>query len=179
MLLNAAAHLMASGTSFTLDLIGEDIYRDGQLERQINELGLSDRVTFHGFLPHPLMRPFFECADLLLVTSRHEAGPLVVLEAAIAGLPAVGTDIGHLSEWSPDAAAVVPPRDHIAMTHAIRGLLADEPRRLRIAARAQERAVAENADVTASQLREAYNQLANTNSNKRRDNSARRKLQGN
>ena len=47
-------------------------------------------------------------ADLLLVTSRREAVPIALLEAAVARVPAVGTAVGHLVEWSPYACHAVP-----------------------------------------------------------------------
>ena len=76
-------------------------------------------------------------ADLLLVTSRHESGPLVVLEAAVAGVPTVGTAVGHLAEWAPRAAAVVPVGDAAALARETAALLADDARRVALAAEAQ------------------------------------------
>ena len=36
-------------------------------------------------------------ADLFWLTSRHEAGPVAVLEAAVAGVPTVGTAVGQVA----------------------------------------------------------------------------------
>lgn len=160
MLLEAAASLRARGVDFEIDVIGEDVAGDGVVRLQAEAQGLAGRVRFHGFLPHNAMRPYFERADLHLVTSRHEAGPLVALEAAVAGVPTVGTSVGHLEEWSPLAARVVAPRDSAALCQAIVELLSDDGARLALAARAQERALAEDADVASRRFREVYAEMS-------------------
>ena len=74
-----------------------------------------------------------EAADLLLVSSRHEADPIALLEAAVAGVPAAGTAVGHFPDWSPDAALAVPVGDAPALAAAAGRLLAHEDFRLRLA----------------------------------------------
>jgi glycosyltransferase involved in cell wall biosynthesis len=159
MLFEALVRLKAQGFAFTLDLIGIDCAQDGATERRANTLGLSEHVRFHGFVPHHAMRPFFEAADVLLLSSRYEAGPLVVLEAAVAGVPTVGTKVGHLIEWAPDAARAVAPRDSAGFAVALADLLSDEDMRLRLAVEAQKRALVENADVTTAYFRQVYREM--------------------
>jgi len=90
------------------------------------------------------------------MSSRHEAGPLVALEAAVAGVPTVGTSVGHIADWAPQAAIAVPVRDSDALANAIARLAHDEDERLRVASAAQARAVAEDADDTAARTRRLY-----------------------
>lgn len=59
---------------------------------------LRERVTFHGFRTQAELAGFYRAAQLLVVTSRHEAGPVVALEAAAWGVPSVGSHVGHLAE---------------------------------------------------------------------------------
>src|SRR5690606_9810283 len=118
--------------------------------------GLAGRTTFHGFRTQRELRPLMEAADVLVLSSRHEAGPLVALEAAVAGVPTVGTDVGHLREWAPEAAAVAPPGDARALAAAIARVLDDEPLRLRMAAAAQRLALHEDADATARAFEALY-----------------------
>jgi glycosyltransferase involved in cell wall biosynthesis len=99
-----------------------------------------------------------EAADLLVMSSLHEAGPLVLLEAAVAGVPAVGTAVGHFVEWSPSAALAVPVKDWTALANAIQQVLADEGLRLRLAREAQHRAILEDADDTAQAFQALYRQ---------------------
>ena len=158
-LLEALRILVAQGVDCHIDIVGEDTL-DGRIQRTAEALGLREHVTFHGFLPHSELRPIMESADLLLLTSRHESGPLVVLEAAIAGVPTVGTAVGHLIDWAPDAAVTVPVGDFQALAGATAAVLADEVRRLRLAEAAQAHAESEDADWTTMQILEKYEILA-------------------
>jgi glycosyltransferase involved in cell wall biosynthesis len=147
-LLRALSTLAQRGIDFHIDIAGEDTLA-GEMQTLTRELGLSARVTFHGFLPQRLLRPLVEAAHLMVVSSRHETGPLVALEAAVTGVPTVGTSVGHIAEWAPQAAVAVPVADAAALACAIAEVLADEELRLRIAREALQRAILEDADHTA------------------------------
>jgi glycosyltransferase involved in cell wall biosynthesis len=153
-----AARLRDAAVDFRLDVAGMDV-RGGEIHRLVAEAGLGDRVRFHGVVAFSALRPLMEAADLLLVSSLHEAGPMVAVEAALCGVPTVGTPVGFLAEWAPDAAVTVPRRDPAAMAAAVAALLADEPRRLALAAAAQARAREMDADRTADAHLEAYDAL--------------------
>jgi glycosyltransferase involved in cell wall biosynthesis len=161
-LLRAALRLREMGIPFRLDVVGHDTL-GGAVQRRARELGLAgeagDLVHFHGFLTHAELRPWMEGADLLLVTSRHEAGPLVLLEAAVVGVPTVGTAVGHLTEWAPDAAVAVPLGDPAALANETAALLRNEERRLTIAANAHTRALREDADFTARATAGLYSEM--------------------
>ncbi len=157
-LLRALATLAHWGIDFHIDVVGEDTLA-GEMQALTRELGLCERVTFHGFLPQRLLRPLVEAAHLMVVSSRHETGPLVALEAATIGVPTVGTSVGHIAEWAPRAAIAVPVADSNALARAIAGVLADEELRLRIAGEALQRAVLEDADHTARAFQAIYTRL--------------------
>jgi glycosyltransferase involved in cell wall biosynthesis len=157
-LLRALAVLMREGTSFEMDVVGEDTLR-GEIQSLAGQLGLSQRVRFHGFLTQRQLRPIVEAADVMVMSSRHETGPVAVLEAAVAGVPTVGTCVGHMAEWAPGAAVAVPVGDPAAMAGAVARLLGDEELRLAVAREAQRRALAEDADYTARRFRALYARL--------------------
>src|SRR5262249_5630487 len=144
-LLAAAARLKAKCLRFTLDVVGEDRI-EGAVQRRAEALGLADDTRFHGFLPHAGLRPLVEQSDLLLVSSRHEAGPLVSLEAAVVGVPTIGTAVGNIAEMAPHAAIAVPVGDAEALADAVLSLADDENSRLALACAAQASAAAEDAD---------------------------------
>jgi glycosyltransferase involved in cell wall biosynthesis len=154
-LFRALASLMRSGLNFEMQLVGDDTL-NGAMQSLAADLGLSERVKFLGFLPQRQLRPIVEAADLMILTSRHEAGPLAMLEAAVAGVPTVGTAVGHIREWSPAAAACVPVGDWARLGQSISQLLQDEDLRLRIAQEALRRAVREDADYTAECFQALY-----------------------
>jgi glycosyltransferase involved in cell wall biosynthesis len=155
-LLRAIASL--SELDFHLDVVGEDTRR-GEIQALALTLGVADRVTFHGFLTQKQLRPLVIAAHLLIMSSRHETGPVVVLEAGAVGVPTIGTAVGHIADWSPSASVSVPVSDWRALGAAIRHLLLDEDRRVQIAAAAFKRATGEDADYTARQVEDIYREL--------------------
>jgi glycosyltransferase involved in cell wall biosynthesis len=158
-LLEAARRLLEWGRPFRLDVVGQDTLGQ-QVQRAASRMGLDGCVRFHGFLPHTTLRTFVDASDLLVVSSRHEADPTALLEAAVAGVPTVGTAVGHLLEWAPDAAVAVPVGDPRALAEAILGLLANESRRIAVARAAQAKAVREDADWSAARVLRIYDELA-------------------
>ena len=101
------------------------------------------------------MRPIVEAADLMILSSRHEAGPLAVLEAAVAGVPTVGTESSFARMYL-SAAACVPVGDWARLAESIAQVLHDEDLRLRMAREALQRAVREDADYTAECFQRLY-----------------------
>jgi glycosyltransferase involved in cell wall biosynthesis len=158
-LMHALAALAASGADFHLDSVGEDTL-SGEIQSTAAELRLADRVTFHGFIPQRQLRPLMERAHVNIISSRHEAGPIAILEAAAAGVPTVGTAVGHIAEWAPGAALSVAVGDAKELASAIGRLLNAEDLRLEIAREAQRRASVEDAVHTALQFRKLYADLA-------------------
>ncbi|MDD2715386.1 MAG: glycosyltransferase [Candidatus Wallbacteria bacterium] len=94
MLLKALAVLVGKGIkNFNLRLAGSGEERD-RLEKMIRELGISSRVALLGNLTD--MRPFYRSLDCLVISSRREGLPLVLLEAMACGLPAIATTVGDI-----------------------------------------------------------------------------------
>jgi glycosyltransferase involved in cell wall biosynthesis len=95
----------------------------------------------------------------MLVTSRHEAGPVAALEAAVVGVPTVGTRVGQIADWAPEAALAAEIGDAEGLADAIEYLAVNEDSRLRIARAAQARAVRDDADATVNGLMSIYARL--------------------
>ncbi|WP_232248421.1 glycosyltransferase family 4 protein [Streptacidiphilus rugosus] len=72
-------------------------------------------------------------ADVVVISSRWEARPMVAQEALRAGVPVVATAVGGLPELVGDAAVLVPPGDATALAAAVSSLLADPARRAELA----------------------------------------------
>jgi glycosyltransferase involved in cell wall biosynthesis len=158
-LLRALASLSSSGLEFEMDIVGEDTLQ-GEMQALAARWGLSARVRFQGFLPQRHLLTLIRQAHLMIMSSRHEAGPLAVLEAGVMGVATVGTAVGHIAEWAPHAAASVPVGDWAALAKATSQMLVDEDLRLRIARAAFHKAREEDADGTARAFQAIYKNLA-------------------
>lgn len=60
-----------------------------ELKRMVSDKGLNDYVIFHGEQSNPYR--FMKNADLFLLTSYHEAAPMVIDESYILGVPVLTT----------------------------------------------------------------------------------------
>lgn len=157
-LLHALALLVKRGCDFEVDIVGEDTL-NGAIQTLSKTLNLETRLRFHGFLPQRRLRPLLEQAHVLVMSSRHEAGPIVTLEAAVLGVPTVGTAVGHIAEWASAAAIAVPVGGATQMAEQLHRLLGDEDLRLRLATEAMTRAMREDTDFTVAQFDTMYEEL--------------------
>ena len=82
------------GVTPTLALVGSGPDQD-VLRQQARHLGLTEQVTFHGAMP---ARQAFQLGRTMVVPSRAESLPYVVLEAAAATIPLVATNVGGIPE---------------------------------------------------------------------------------
>ena len=154
-LLNAFALVVSHGLDVRLDIVGEDTMH-GSVQALVRMLGLESRVTFHGFQPTDQLAAFYARAHLHIVSSRHEAAGVVVLEAAATGLPTVGTAVGYVADWSADRAVAVPVQDALALANAIGDLIRDPAKRERLATAARTWTLTHDADWTAAQFERIY-----------------------
>jgi glycosyltransferase involved in cell wall biosynthesis len=131
------------------------------LEGFASALGVRAAVEFLDELPNAQLPPVYAAADVFVLSSRHESQGMVVLEAAAAGLPTVGTAVGVVPDLSPSAALAVPVGDADAMARALRTLVNDAALRARMgeAARAMAR---DEYDITpvARRFEDIYSELA-------------------
>jgi glycosyltransferase involved in cell wall biosynthesis len=94
LLIDAVARLRADGKPVTLTLAG-DGEELGALKAQIQRLGLEEAVRFIG---HVKARYGFSKGRVLVVPSRGDSMPYVVIEAAAAGIPMVAANVGGIPE---------------------------------------------------------------------------------
>jgi glycosyltransferase involved in cell wall biosynthesis len=134
-LIEAIARLAHEGLPVSASIVGEGPDR-AAFEAQALALGLTGAIRFLGAKP---ARAAFALGRLLVVPSRAESLPYIVLEAAAAGVPMLATRVGGIPEiYGPDAPDLVPPDDVSALARSLaaalrdplaRGALADRLRR--------------------------------------------------
>jgi glycosyltransferase involved in cell wall biosynthesis len=159
-LLSAFARLRAGGVDARLAIVGEDI-RNGEAARLASGLGLDEHVQFIGYVPWTALASHYHRAHLVIVSSRHETGPVVALEAASCGVAVAGTAVGRLKDWAADGLLpVAPPGDPDALAAVMRTLLADGDLRTRVAATLGRIAREHDADATAREFDALYQRIA-------------------
>lgn len=122
LLIEAVARLRADGNPVTLTLAG-DGEETAALKAQIQQLKLGDAVRFIG---HVKPRYGFSKGRLLVVPSRGDSMPYVVIEAAAAGVPMLAARIGGIPEiFGPHEDALFAGNSIGAMADAIEAALAD------------------------------------------------------
>ncbi|MEV4105099.1 glycosyltransferase [Nonomuraea sp. NPDC049649] len=122
-----------------LHLIGDGAELD-RLRAHAAREGVAERVVFRGRVPAGEMPGEYRAASLLAVSSEHEGLPVVLLEAAAHGVPAVAFDVsGGVRSARP---VLVPPGDVDALAERLGRLIRSEHERRRLGAAARERAEA-------------------------------------
>jgi glycosyltransferase involved in cell wall biosynthesis len=122
LLIDAVARLRADGKPVTLTLAGDGEETEN-LKAQIQRLGLSEAVRFIG---HVKARYGFSKGSVLVVPSRGDSMPYVVIEAAAAGIPMVAANVGGIPEiFGSHADALFAPNIVAAMADAIEIALED------------------------------------------------------
>jgi glycosyltransferase involved in cell wall biosynthesis len=94
LLVDAVARLHVDGKPVTLTLAGDGEEMSG-LKAQVERLGLGYSVRFIG---HVKARYGFSKGRLLVVPSRGDSMPYVVIEAGAAGIPLVAANVGGIPE---------------------------------------------------------------------------------
>lgn len=108
-----------------LVMVGDGPERPG-LERRIKELGISRRVHMRGAQNHAQVARYLAAADALILPSRHEGEPNVVLEALASGRPVAAFAVGGVPDIiNPGQnGALAQPGDSDALGAAARQVLA-------------------------------------------------------
>lgn len=135
-LLAAMARLRERGRPLTATLVGAGPDR-ARFEADAVRLGLRASIGFPGPLP---ARQAFARGRLLVIPSRAESLPYIVLEAAAAGQPLLTTRVGGIPEiFGPHADRLIPSDDADALAEAVAAVLdrPDETGQLAAALRAR------------------------------------------
>jgi colanic acid/amylovoran biosynthesis glycosyltransferase len=131
-LIRACALLAGRGKSFRCEIVGEGPL-ENDLRRQVEALGLRNRVNLTGARPQPELRCRLAAANVFVLSSVIDPDggmdnlPTVIMEAMAMGLPVVSTKIGGIPEMviENETGFLVPPGDSIALAAAIEKLIDD------------------------------------------------------
>lgn len=120
-LLDALAQLRAaSGIKARAVLVGSGP-DEALLAAQAAQLGLNEQIFFAGAMP---ARAAFKLGRVMIVPSRAESLPYVVLEAAGARMPLISTNAGGIPEiFGPHAARLIAPDDPLTLSARMLAML--------------------------------------------------------
>lgn len=141
---DAVARLRAAGRPVTLDLFGSVFpgyeWYEHQLRERIREHGLTDSVRLQGF--HADVWEAYTDADIAVVPSRIEPFGNTSVEAQLAGVPVIVSEVQGLPETVDHGrnGTIVPPEDPGALAAAIAELADDWARARDTAQRARRHA---------------------------------------
>jgi len=96
-LIRACRLLKSRGLPFSCSIVGEGPERP-RIERLIRDLHLRDEVSLLGHLSSLQLEPCYAAADLVVLTSRSEGIPLVLMEAMARGKPVLAPAITGIPE---------------------------------------------------------------------------------
>jgi len=146
-LLEALAIAAARNVAFACDIVGSGptFHR---LARAIERLGLSDRVTLCGRIPHDALLERLQSGryDAAVLASRDDAGiplegiPVALMEAMAAGLPCIATASGGIPELIDDSVGFLArPGDAVSIADGIERLAASCELRTSLGSSARQR----------------------------------------
>lgn len=137
-LLHALAHLQQLHPTLNpLTMIAKEGAERPSLEQLAAQLGLQTRVQFIGFRSD--LAVYMSAADVLVLSSRWEGCPMVILEAMALGLPIVATDVGGVPELIQDEVSglLVPSENPKALGEALGRMLINRDRAMQMGCAAQ------------------------------------------
>lgn len=104
--------------------LSRDAAAAARVQALASELGLAERIVWHGEVDAPTLAAHYAAADLLVLPSLHEGYGMVVAEALAAGVPVLCSDAGALKDTlSADAGWCVPAGEVPALETALRRLI--------------------------------------------------------
>ena len=129
----------------TLDILGSGPMR-AELERQVVSAGLSQSVTFRGWMAQPECAAVLARADVFVLPSLYECGGAVVLEAMACGLPVIATNWGGPADYLDASCGILvepgtPATFPVGLAEAMLSLANDSARRERMGAAGRAKAV--------------------------------------
>ncbi|MBE0417155.1 MAG: glycosyltransferase [Coriobacteriia bacterium] len=142
-ILRAFAHALAEEPRLRLHVAGRGSQTEA-LTHLADELGVSDHVTFHGFLDQPVLADLYAASDIYVSVPSSDASAVSNLEAMAAGMAAVLSDLPSVREWVEDGVdgVLVPAGNEARIAEALLTLAGGRRERERLGRRAREIVVA-------------------------------------
>jgi glycosyltransferase involved in cell wall biosynthesis len=121
--------LAIGGAPVSLSIMGQGPH-EAKLRRRVDELALSERVTFRGWGPPAEVSAFLRGLDALVLLTRttnavREQFGRVIIEAQACGVPVIGSTCGAIPDVVGDGGWIVPERDGTALRDLLNKIACD------------------------------------------------------
>ena len=128
-LMEAVGSLRQDHPDLHLTIVGDGADRV-MLENLAKKIGLTEAVTFAGYLSQQEVSKCMEAADIFVLPSFAEGVPVVLMEAMASCMPVVATRVGGVEELvvSGETGLLVAPGDVKSLAEAIAALFEDPER---------------------------------------------------
>jgi glycosyltransferase involved in cell wall biosynthesis len=159
-LLDAAPEVFRVLPNYRIVMIGDGPQK-ADLERQVEQLSVGDRVTFIPFRPSDEIREWMQRAQVLVLPSLEEGMGVVLLEAMACGTPVIGCRVGGIQDViTPEVGALVPPADADSLSATLCDVLSNPSRWTNLSHAARDRAEKHyDWDVIAAQFTALYDSI--------------------
>jgi glycosyltransferase involved in cell wall biosynthesis len=157
-----AEALAALGDEFSdvhFVIAGGKGWLDAPIYRTIEELGLSNRVHFIGYVADEDIPVLYSGALITAYPSLYEGFGFPILESMACGTPVLTANVSSMPEVAGDAALMVNPYDVEAIAAGLRTLLTDETLRETLIERGLERVGLFTWEKAACELRAIYQRM--------------------
>lgn len=148
------------GLKISLVCSGEKTEHFAKVASLIEDLNLTDQVTFLDRVPAEDVRPLYRCARFVVVPTLHEAASFPIFEAWEEGVPVVCSNVTSLPEQAGNAGVIFDPFDIEQMGQKIAMIHQDEKLRQRLMARGRRRLQKFSWQQTAQSYRALYRKVA-------------------
>ncbi|MEN6642399.1 MAG: glycosyltransferase family 4 protein [Armatimonadia bacterium] len=140
-LLEALARLLLVVPQARLVIAGKGVLHQRLLE-SAHELGISDRISFTGYVEGEVLAALYHSCHVVAVPSLYEPFGIVALEGMICGRPIVASAIGGLREIVLDGQTglTVPPADAVALAGALLKVLTSDELAVKLGDQGRQRA---------------------------------------
>jgi glycosyltransferase involved in cell wall biosynthesis len=125
-LFEAARELLSEGLHFRIVIAGDGSRRE-EIKAKAEELGITDKVDFPGWIAIEKLKDIYCSCDIFVFPSYTEGMAKAVTEAMSNGLPVIATRVGGLPTVVEDGQTgiLVPPKDVTALRDALRKVIID------------------------------------------------------
>ena len=160
-MIRACGLLRDRGEPFYLLCLGDGPARR-DAENEVARLGLKAKVRFFGYIPEAQTPSFYLNSNVLLFPTYHYEGfPMVIFNAAAAGLPIITTRIRAAADYlkEPENCLWVEPRNPEMLAARIVELLSDPQKAAAMAAANRQLAAGFSAQIVTGEYVKAFETL--------------------